>query len=196
MSGTIFVCLYVAITTFVWFGPKDVFRILGAILFGPLVSTIFVFIAEMFNAFILFSLSRRLGRKFIEQKFKLKSKQLDNTSQASGFLGILALRINPIIPFRIQDLGAGLSSASFNKYLIAIAIASPIRIFWLQYILAGVGQNIFKDLSSVVNFLMDNPVIIVYSQIYFLIIIILSVIALVVRKSGAKKVVPSTVDTI
>ena len=45
-SGLIFVLLYVATTTFIWFGPKDILRAAGAILFGASVSTMFVWVAK------------------------------------------------------------------------------------------------------------------------------------------------------
>ena len=54
ISGFIFISLYVGVTTFAWFGPKDVFRVVGAILFGPVMSTVCIYISEMANAAILF----------------------------------------------------------------------------------------------------------------------------------------------
>jgi len=69
LSAVVFVVSYVIITFLVWVGPKDVFRTAAAFLFGPAVSTVFVCAAEMFNLTLLFFLSRKLGRDYVEEKF-------------------------------------------------------------------------------------------------------------------------------
>lgn len=161
---------------------------MGAILFGPVVSTIFVWLAEMGNAFALFYLSRNLGREFVEQKFKLKSQQLDRVKEDSTYFGIFTLRINPLIPFRFMDLGAGLTSITFRKYFNGILLASLLRIFWLQSILAGIGTSIFQDIETARKFLMDNPIIVIYSALYFLVVIVFTIIALVAKFVRRKKI--------
>lgn len=181
-----FVFLYVVSTTFVWFGPKDVLRVLGALLFGGLVSTIFVCIAELLNAFILFFLSRNFGRDFVEAKFHLHKKTLDTAQEDKGFLGWLALRVNPLIPFRLLDLGAGLSHVSFSKYFIACLIVSPVRIFWLQYIIATLGRDMLKNPTQMLNALAQNSSIIRMSAFYFLLVLVLTLVA-IIQKVVLKK---------
>ena len=105
LSGLIFVLLYVGTTTFIWFGPKDVLRIASAILFGAYVSTVFVWIGEMINAAIMFYLSRTLGREYVQQRLGVKSEELDKMKDDSSFLGGSAWRINPLVPFRLMDVG-------------------------------------------------------------------------------------------
>ncbi len=141
LSGLIFVVAYVIMTFFVWFS-KDLFRLAAAILFGAYWSTLFVWIAEMINLVILFHISRNLGREFVEQKFKLKP--VVTADDGHYFWRVFALRIVPIIAFKFLDLGFGLTKISFRKYFISL-IASPLRIFWVQFILAGVGDALFKD---------------------------------------------------
>lgn len=179
VSGIIFVALYVGITTFVWFGPKDVFRIAGAVLFGAYTSSVLVWIAEMFNVAILFHLSRKLGRGFVEQKFRLRSSQLDEMKKQSGVLGLLALRVNPLVPFRLMDLGFGLSKISFKKYFMVCLLVSFFRILWLQFILAGMGEALFEDPTVVVSYLLENQYILVYSGLYFLSVLVLTIMAMI-----------------
>ena len=176
LSGLIFVVAYVVTTTFIWMGPKDVFRVVGAILFGAYVSTVFVWIGEMFNATILFFLSRKLGREFVQKKFNIGEGHLDKIKKEAGILGILALRINPLVPFRFLDLGYGLSRVSFKKYLSVIVIASGPRIFWLQFILADVGANVFKDIPALTAYFQNHPFIVQYSGMYFLLVIVLTIL--------------------
>jgi uncharacterized membrane protein YdjX (TVP38/TMEM64 family) len=181
LSGLIFVVLYVVVTFFVLFGAKDAFRVTAAVFFGSYVSTILVWLAESVNAVVLFTLSRRLGRAFVEERFKLQPQQIDQVKKDTGFLGVFALRINPLIPFRFMDLGFGLSSINFRKYLMVVLTASLPRVLWLQYILAGVGTSIFKDLPAVMEYLTANSFIVLYSMLYFLAVIILTVSAIAVR---------------
>ncbi len=181
LSGIIFVMLYVLTTTFIWFGPKDVFRVAGAILFGGYISTVFVWVAEMVNVVIMFQLSRQLGREFVEKKFKLKSRDIDKVKKDSSFLGILALRINPLVPFRLMDLGFGLSSVSLKKYLFVALGASLPRILWLQFILAGIGPGFLKNPKELIAYLVAHQKMIVLSGCYFAAVIILTGTAIVVK---------------
>ncbi len=203
ISGFIFICLYIGLTTLIWFGPKDVLRIASAILFGAYVSTVFISISEICNAVILFKLSRKLGRGFVIQKFQVKEKDVERMQKNKSILGTMALRINPFIPFRLQDIGAGLSGMDFVSYIVGIAVISPLRIFWLQYILADLGENVamlfyakldmrglmmqkssaYNVLSShpFVQYLIDKPFILQYSLYYFMLVLILSAIALLVQ---------------
>ena len=179
VSGIVFVALYVILTFFIWFGPKDVFRVSGAILFGPYVSTVLVFISEMINAGILFLVSRKLGQEYVQKKFRLKRKQIEKTKNFSGFFGIFVLRINPLIPFRLQDLASGLSQISIAKYLAVIAAPTYFRILWLQVLLAGLGTSIFKNPEAVIDFLMAHPIALKINFLYFFIVVVLTVTAVI-----------------
>ncbi|HBR14226.1 MAG TPA: hypothetical protein DD723_01595 [Candidatus Omnitrophica bacterium] len=181
LSGVIFVVLYVGLTSLILFGPKDILRIGAAVLFGPYRSTVLVWIGELGNAFVLFHLSRKLGREYVEAKFGFRNQDPDKIKKESGFLEIMALRINPLVPFRFMDLGFGLSSIGFKKYFAAIFLTSLIRVFWLQYILAGVGGNVFKDPSVVMNYLMAHPFILVGSAVYFLAIFLMTMMVVIIK---------------
>ena len=177
LSGLIFIFLYVVLTTLIWLGPKDVLRLLGAVLFGPYLSTVFVTLGELGNMIIFFQLSRKLGRGFVEQKFKIKSGELDNVKERSGFLWALALRSNPVIPSNILDLGFGLSSIHFLKYFLIVLIISPFRVFLGQYVLAALGESVFKSPSVMIDFFLKTPAFLIYGAAYLLIVGCLTVLA-------------------
>lgn len=181
ISGCIFVIAYVVITTFVWVGPKDIFRISSAILFGPIISTIFVTIAESFNACILFTISRRLGQDFVAEKLHYKPGKIDKDKKNTGFIWVLALRLNPLVPFRMTDIAFGLSRISLAKYLTAACLAMPLRVLWLQFIIAGVGESLFEGVHVLVDYLQTNQQLLIYSMVYFILVGVLTVIALVMN---------------
>ena len=186
ISGFLFIAIYIGITTLLWVGTIDFFRITAALLFGAYLSTIFVYIAEVGNASILFMISRKLGREFVDEKFHLKEKDLQYTQSNSGFWWALALRMNPLVPFRFMDLGFGLTKLPFVKYFLAVVLGSPVRIFWLQFILAGVGEALFKDKAALVNYLLTNYNVLIFSGFYFLAVLIITITAVVVSAVSRK----------
>lgn len=173
LSAVIFVISYCIFTFFIWFS-KDIFRLVSAILFGAYVSTLFVFIAEFFNAIILFGLSRFLGRDFVRQDIGKKYSWVNKKIEGAGFFWLLMFRLTPLVPFRFLDLAAGLSGISFKRYLVIVILGSPLRIFWLQYILAGVGKNLFSDPKALVNYLISNQAVFIFTFIYLILAIVVT----------------------
>lgn len=165
LSGIIFIILYVGITFFVWLGPKDIFRIAAAIIYGAVWSTVLVFIGEMINVVILFHLSRKLGRGFVESKLKGGMKRMDQMVADSSFLAIFFMRFFPIIPFRFLDLGFGLTKISLKKYFLISFLASPLRIFILQLLLS-LGTDILMDPERLSQYLTEHPRLFAFYFIY------------------------------
>jgi uncharacterized membrane protein YdjX (TVP38/TMEM64 family) len=170
-AGIVFIILYVIVTFFICFS-KDVFRIVAAVLFGPLLSSLLVFIAELINAVILFNFSRFLGRGFVEESLKPKFQNLDERLAKANFLWLFLLRVTPLIPFRFMDIAAGLTKMSFKRYLMVVILGSPLRIYWLQYILAAVGRNIFTSPEVIANYLILNRPAFIFTLIYLALVIL------------------------
>ena len=78
----------------------------------------------------------------------------------------------PLIPYRVLDLLTGLTSFSFLQYFIIVVIGSPLRIFWIQYILAGVGVAIFKNPAALVDYMTTNKIIFAWSLVYLILVIV------------------------
>ncbi len=165
ISGSVFVVVYVVVTFFVFFA-NDVFRMMSAVLFGAYISTLFVWIAEMINLVMLFHLSRGLGREFVERKLPWQRKRQPDLKSDEPFWGIFVLRAAPLIPFRFLDLGFGLTGISFKRYFVVSLLATPLRVFWVQFILAGVGEMLLKDPGVLVEYLLKNRMVVNLSFIY------------------------------
>lgn len=170
-SGIIYVVVYVIVTFFIFFS-KDIFWITGALAYGPYLSTLLVIIAEAINAVILFHLARYLGRNFVEHCLKKKSEDLDDRLANINFFWLFILRLVPLIPYRFLDLGVGLTRIHFRRYLVAVLLATPIRVFWVQYILAAVGKNIFHKPELLIDYLLQNKALFIFSFIYLVLIIL------------------------
>jgi uncharacterized membrane protein YdjX (TVP38/TMEM64 family) len=170
LSVLTYIALYVIVTFFIFFS-KDVFWLLGAVLFGAGPSTLFICIAETINAVILFNLSRKFGRAYVENRLAGKYKYLDEKLGRVSFFWLFIFRAAPLIPYRFLDLAAGLTSIKFGRYLVAVVLGSPIKMFWIQYILAGVGEGVFKDPASLTQYFLNNRALFMLSFIYCILIV-------------------------
>lgn len=165
VSCLLYVVLYVIVTFFVFFS-KDVFWIAGALIFGPYLSALLVWLAEIINAFVLFGLSRRLGRGFVEHHLPEKYSHLDDKMGRLGFFWLFMLRAVPLIPYRFQDLIAGLTKVRFRRYIAAVISGSPLKVFWIQYVLAGVGMSIFRNPTALLDYFTANKALLWFSLVY------------------------------
>jgi uncharacterized membrane protein YdjX (TVP38/TMEM64 family) len=182
ISGPVFVFIYVVSTLLIIFGPKDVLRISSALIFGAKMSAVFVTVAELINAAVLFFMARVLGREYMEKRFKFCARRNAYEPQhETSLFSLLALRTNPLVPFRFMDIGFGLTNLSFFKYLVAIVLATPLRVYWLQMIIEGVGGSILKNPRMIVDYLISHPVMIKFSAFYFLLVLGLTAAALLAR---------------
>ncbi len=164
-AGAVFIALYVGLTFFAWFA-KDLLKIVGALSFGAYLSTLYIWIAELFNAAVLFHLSRALGRDFVGKRLGWDYAVWQEALAGRGLWTLFVLRAVPLVPYRLLDLFCGLTSIRFRDYFIIVFLGSPLRIFWIQLILAGVGQAVFSDPTVVVGYMMRHRVIYVWSLMY------------------------------
>ncbi len=172
-AGIIFIAAYVLFSFFFWFS-KDVFRIAAAFLFGAYLSTLLVFLAEAINAIILFSLARALGKDFVESNLSKKFSGFYQKLSRVNYFWLLVFRAAPFIPLRFLDLSAGLTAISLRRYMSVVILATPLRIFWVQFILAGVGKSVYSQPEAVTNYLLANKGIFVLTLAYLILIILAS----------------------
>ncbi len=181
-SSAIFVFLYVTVTFFVWFS-KDIFRLIGAIVFGAYLSTLLVFISEAINAFILFYTARFLGRDFVNKRLNFSSFNLSDKLGKLNLVWLVLIRMVPLVPFRFMDLSMGLLDITFRRYLIVVLLGSLLRIFWLQFILAGIGKAVLSGPDEIIAYLSVNKLIFIFTFIYFIMSVI---VALKLNKKEVK----------
>jgi len=170
-GALVYILLYVLVTFFIFFS-KDIFWVVGAVLFGAYFSTLFISIAETINAFILFYLSRYLGRAYLSKSLKGKYKDLDRRLGRISFFWLFIFRAAPLIPYRFLDIALGLTRIHFRKYLAAVILGTPVKMFWIQYILAALGQAVLRDPKSLVGYFLYNRAILWFSLMYLGLIIL------------------------
>jgi uncharacterized membrane protein YdjX (TVP38/TMEM64 family) len=168
-SSLVFIILYVASNFFISGDPKEVLKLVSALIFGPYLSTGLIYIAEIINASIFFSLSKFFGQSFAEKYLKGRFKKIYERLGNLSFTWVALLRLNLLIPYRLLDVCFGLSKSRFKKYISAVLLASPPRIFFLQFLVAGVGQFSFEKMK---NYFQTHPVFNFLSAAYFVFSII------------------------
>jgi uncharacterized membrane protein YdjX (TVP38/TMEM64 family) len=131
-------------------------------------------IAEIINAFILFYFSRSLGRSFVESALKERYDKLDERLGRVNFLWLFLFRAVPLVPFRFLDLYCGLTRITFRRYLSVVILGSPLRIFWVQYVLAGMGKSLFSNPYALVEFITSNKPVFIFSLIYLVLVIVVA----------------------
>jgi len=98
----------------------------GGLLFGPLWGTLASILSAAVTSLIPFSISRRLGREWVEAK--LKGGRLDRLMQGidrgSGFTFVLLLRLVPVMPWELQNYVAGVTRVTVPTYLAATLLGS------------------------------------------------------------------------
>ncbi|MDF1513408.1 MAG: TVP38/TMEM64 family protein [Anaerolineae bacterium] len=96
------------------------FSAVGGLLFGALKGTLIIMAVATVSALVPYSLSRRLGREWVEAK--LKGKKLDNIYQQSegskAFTFIVLMRLIPVLPWEIQNYVAGLTKVKTPTFML------------------------------------------------------------------------------
>ena len=110
-----FVCVYaVAAASGV---PATALTLSGGVLFGPATGMILSWISDMLAASISFGVTRALVKSF--GRDRLRSYPIP---PARGFLGLLRLRVIPVVPFALLNYGSALYGVRWSTYLGATAL--------------------------------------------------------------------------
>jgi uncharacterized membrane protein YdjX (TVP38/TMEM64 family) len=171
LAGLGFIGLYVSLTFALWFS-KDLFWLAGALIFGGFYSGLLVWVAELINGWLLFCLARWLGRAWVKGMLKERYVGIEEKINNLRFSWLVLLRAAPLVPYRFMDLAAGLSAVSLRKYLAAATLGSPVKIFWLQYILAAVGQAALQSPYRVAEFFIARKGLLALSLLYLLLVVL------------------------
>jgi uncharacterized membrane protein YdjX (TVP38/TMEM64 family) len=163
--GIGYVVLYVVVTFFLIFS-KDVFWVVGALYFGAVFSTVLIWVAEVINCGVLFYLSRFLGRAFVRKRMQTKYEHLDERLGSTGFIWLFVFRAAPVIPYRFLDLAVGLTSIPFRRYLLAVVLGTPVKTFFIQYVLASLDVAALRDPSRMVVFMTQHREVMFAGVVY------------------------------
>lgn len=120
--GTIGPVIYISLIAFaaVFFIPSLPLAIIGGIMYGPVLGTLYVSLGSTLGASVAFLISRYAARSLIEQIFKNNPilHRIDKGVQEKGWKMLILTRFVPVIPFHVQNYIYGLTKIDFFTYII------------------------------------------------------------------------------
>jgi len=116
---TVGVCLFV---------PGSILTGLGAVIFGPYLGFVYVWIGAMLGAAAAFYIGRTLGREFAASLVGDRLRRYDEAIERNGFATVLYLRL-VYFPFTPMNFGMGLTRVHFRDYLTGTGLGILVGTF-------------------------------------------------------------------
>jgi uncharacterized membrane protein YdjX (TVP38/TMEM64 family) len=117
----IYFLIYVLLAAFSFPGAS-ILSLLAGPLFGLLVGTVVVSLAATLGAVGAFLFARLLVRDQLNQKYGTQLKTFNEGIQKDGSFYLFLLRLNPLVPFFLINILAGLTSMELMTY------------FWVSFV--------------------------------------------------------------
>ncbi len=120
LAPLLFMLAYIIST--VLFLPGSLLTLLGGVLFGPVMGTVYSLSAATLGAMLAFLIARYLASDWVAQKSSGKLQQLIKGVEAEGWRFVAFTRLVPLFPFNLLNYALGLTRISFSQYSIATCI--------------------------------------------------------------------------
>lgn len=118
-APSIFIALY---TLGVIFLPATPFIVAAGILFGIKYGFIYTIIGSVLSSVILFNISRRLGKEWVEnileKKYFVRLNQYNQKLANNAVWDLVILRIIPFVPLNVLNILMGVSRIKTEDYVI------------------------------------------------------------------------------
>lgn len=148
LTLTAFFLLYV-LTTALSIPGATILTLAAGALFGLTKGVVLVSFASTLGATLAFLSSRFLLRDYVAQKFNSSLKKINEGIQREGLFYLFTIRLIPIFPFFVINLGMGLTQMNLFKYMIVSQIAMlPATII---YVNAGLQLSEISSLSQILS---------------------------------------------
>ena len=131
------VFVYVGLFVFVSIAPvsiRDPLKVLGVIVFGPLASALYLWLADVIAAVLSFFMAKWFGREFVEKITGRRMAWINHKLEESGLKNMVVLRVLPT-PYRHLNLLSGVTRISFRDFLLGTTIGALIRNLYGQFLL-------------------------------------------------------------
>ena len=117
----IFIAIYIVQTALSLPGAAVLSLAAGAI-FGALIGTLYVNIGATVGATLAFLVARYLFHDVIQNKFGPRLEKINRELETRGFNYLLFLRLVPLFPFFLINLGAGLTRIPLRTFFFGTMI--------------------------------------------------------------------------
>ncbi len=102
--------------------PASPFTLAAGLLFGPVLGSLTALLGATFGATGAFLLGRGLGREAVERFGGRRLAALDRHLATRGFVSLLLIRLVPLFPFNLVNVGSGVTGLRLREYVLATAV--------------------------------------------------------------------------
>lgn len=100
------------------FVPAGLISVVGGLVFGSLVGTVYTLVGSTIGALIAFEIARYFGRELVQKVSKGRLEGWGKMLEGQGIHIIFLTRLMPVFPFDAISYAAGLSSISFRNFFV------------------------------------------------------------------------------
>ncbi len=119
-TPVVFVLVYATATALAL--PGSILTVAGGAVFGFGWGAVLNTIGANIGANAAFNLARGLGRGGVERIVGSRLGGLDKATAQHGFVGLLVLRLIPLVPFNALNFGSGLTALRWRDYALATVL--------------------------------------------------------------------------
>ena len=141
LAAVTYVAVYVAAVA-LSFPGASILTAAGGLMFGYLVGTALALFSATLGATLIFLIARTSLGEFLSARAGPRLQRLQKGFQEEGFSYLLFLRLVPLFPFWLVNLGAALFGMRLLPYVAATAIGIVPGTFVLSYFGEGLGSAI------------------------------------------------------
>lgn len=153
MAPSVFIAISAIRPVFLF--PASILSIVGGILFGSLLGTLYAVAGSTLGAVVAYSLSKILGSDFIHIIFGNQLLRIESILSEQGIRIIFVLRLIPVIPFDLVNYASGLVRVKFLDYVTGTALGLVPATFAYTFL----GESLkriysFQFLLSIIFFIL------------------------------------------
>ena len=142
--------------------PGIIITIANAWIFGWQAGAFYSWIGGLLGAMLDFGVARWYGRVVVERLVNSRYlNRIDGFLIKNGLLAVFITRLTPVIPFKVVSYGAGLTSMSLWRFLIATGIGQAPAIILYSIL----GQNITHHIHMVI--VLTSLIIMISTAAYY-----------------------------
>lgn len=127
--------IYLGLVTFRQFLllPSALLLPVGGVIFGAAFGTLLGALGILLSAIYKYSICRALGRDWLRPRFGAAIEAFERRAEAAGPWIVALVTAHPIGPMSPVFYAAGLAAVPLAGFLLAVAIAAPVRAFAFSF---------------------------------------------------------------
>lgn len=98
--------------------PITAMILVTAILFGPIMGSVYSIVGSLVGATVTYAIGRFLGQDFVRKVAGAKWRRLEKKIRQTGIVAVATLRLLPIAPFTVVNIISGAFKVPLRDYIL------------------------------------------------------------------------------